>query len=426
MISSPAANTHSFVPNRYLVGLKSKVQNSDELSFLQESGFRHLETFQFPEKVFPDFGGDVILVEGEPTLAANEALLRLSASDAVEYAEPDLELELDTTKRPNDLSSSLWGLHNSAGVDIDAPEAWNKTTGSRDNGPVIAVLDTGIDLTHPDLQANLWTNSKEIPGNGIDDDGNGVVDDVHGYNAHAQTGDPSDLDGHGTHCAGTIGAVGNNDRGVVGVNWETRIMPIKIFNDEKKPRASTSAILRGVSYASRNGARLTSNSYGGSGYSRSVERAFANSPAFHLFAAGNDSKNNDESSYYPANYHVKNSLAVASIDRRGALSDFSNYGKETVDVAAPGTSIQSTIPGGRYGGKSGTSMATPHVTGIAGLALTLNPGLSNPQLKEVLVGGVVVDDGLKDKVATSGRVNASQTLGLVEQISQAPSYAGAF
>ena len=399
--------------NRFLVGLKDRLTQKDDLEFLKDSGFQHVETFEFPEDSFPNFGGDLILVEARDQVQSEQALKQLASNPEVDYAEPDVEFELNVaeTREPNDLKSSLWGLDNSRDTDIDAPEAWAKTVGSR-TGPIIAVLDTGVDLDHPDLQANLWTNTREIPGNGKDDDNNGVIDDVHGFNAYYENGNPDDsANGHGTHCAGTIGAVGDNDTGVVGVNWQARIMPVKIFDDtEDKPKTSRSAILRGISYATRNGARITSNSWGGGGRSRSVERAFSSSRAFHVMAAGNDTKDNDKDSYYPANYDMDNSIAVASIDRWGDLSSFSNYGKEEVDLAAPGSSIYSTEPGGRYGYKSGTSMATPHVSGVAGLAVTLNPELSNREIKQVLMQSVDVSDKLTDKVLTGGRLNAYKAL----------------
>lgn len=409
--------------NRFIVGLKERLTQKDDLKFLKEQGFKHLETFDFPEESFPNFGGDLILVEAETAAQIEPTIKSLTENPAVQYAEPDLEFELDIaksdktrrasedsqTKDPDDLKSSLWGLDNSRDTDIDAPEAWVKTTGSR-TGPIIAVLDTGVDLEHPDLVDNLWTNKGEIPGNGKDDDGNGVVDDVHGFNAYYDNGDPTDTDDHGTHCAGTIGAVGNNGKGVVGVNWQTQIMPIKIFNNDEKPRTSRSAILRGISYATQNGARITSNSWGGGGFSFSIRRAFSNSSAFHVMAAGNDSQDNDEKSYYPANYDMDNSISVASIDRWGDLSSFSNYGKKEVDLAAPGSSIYSTVRDGRYAYLSGTSMATPHVSGVAGLALTVNPELTNSEIKEILMAGVDKSDKLTDKVVSGGRLNAYKTL----------------
>ena len=410
------------ISNRYIVSLRDRIHSQQDLEFLQEDGFRHLETFQFPEEHFPGFGGDLVLVEAVDPARAQSALSQLERDERVDYAEQDQEISLSLAERqsdtrtPDDLGS-LWGLHNRWGkqIDIDAPQAWSKTVGSRSNGPIIAVLDTGIDADHPDLAANLWTNPGEIPGNGKDDDGNGVVDDVHGYNAYYQNGDPDDKDGHGTHCAGTIGAVGNNGIGVVGVNWEARIMPIKIFNNKEKPRTSTSAVLRGISYAGRHGARVTSNSWGGGGRSRSTERAFQKSKAFHVFAAGNDTKDNDEHSHYPSNYDVSNGVAVASIDRSGGLSSFSNFGRQTVDLAAPGSSIYSTVPDDSYGYKSGTSMATPHVSGVAGLMLTMNPNLTNEEIREGLLNSVEASSDLEGKVLTGGRLNAHKALQEVEK-----------
>ncbi len=425
MSMRPTAGRNSHLTtHRYIVSLKERLQGSESLDFLQDTGFRHVETFDFPKDVFPDMGGDMILVESTSDATA---LQQLASDERVEFAEPDLEIALPKTfpgeppglettvphdgKRPNDFPIGLWGLENRWGVDvdIDAPQAWEKTVGSR-QGPIIAVLDTGAELTHPDLKANLWVNAGEIPGNGKDDDGNGVIDDVHGYNAYDDTGDPTDGHYHGTHCAGTVGAVGNNGVGVVGVNWQAQLMPIKIFNDSKNPRTKRSAILRGISYATRNGARVTSNSWGGGRASRSVEKAFASSNAFHVMAAGNDSRNNDEKPQYPANYDLANSVSVASHDSAGYLSTFSNYGNATVDLAAPGSSILSTIPGGDYRWLSGTTMATPHVRGVAGLLLTAHPEMDNASLKAALLEGVVKSDKLEGKVATGGRLNANQSL----------------
>lgn len=451
------------VPQRFIVAVRDSVESDGAQRLFQERDVAAIERFEFPEDSFPGFGGDLYLVEA----STPESLQTLVRDSRVEYVEPDFEFELDKAsgtlspmpmslfsvkqgvsanvgstrpferedsglgsglqtacaeqvdleagrREPDDLSSSLWGLHNGrgSGVDIDAPEAWERSTGTR-SGHIVAVLDTGLDLNHPDLVDNLWMNTGEIPGNGKDDDGNGVIDDVHGFDAYYDDGDPEDKDGHGTHCAGTIGAVGNNGKGVVGVNWETRIMPIKIFSNDAKPKTSTSAILRGISYATRQGARVTSNSWGGPSSSRSIERAFRNSSALHIMAAGNDGKDNDSKAYYPAGYDISNNLAVASIDRDGGLSSFSNYGRTTVDLAAPGGSIYSTLPGGRYGYLSGTSMATPHVAGVAMLALALNADLSNDQLKKAILEGVQSDSRLIEKVAAEGRLNAARTLDLL-------------
>lgn len=425
LVGRPQGQPTPVSHQRLIVSMKDSVEQTSARELFGKSGLKTIEKFDFPEESFPGFGGDLYLVESEEA-HVSEALL---ADPRVDYVELDQEFELDkttgtlkpanagpdepaeSTREPNDLSGSLWGLKNNSrkNTDIDAPEAWAKTVGSR-NGHIVAVLDTGIDLQHPDLEANLWTNPREIPGNGKDDDGNGVIDDVHGFDAYYEDGVPEDKDGHGTHCAGTIGAVGDNNKGVVGVNWQARIMPVKIFSNDEKPKTSTSAILRGISYATKNGARVTSNSWGGPGKSRSVERAFKNSSAFHVMAAGNESQDNDSKPHYPSNYDIPNNIAVAAITRSGDLSSFSNYGKESVDIAAPGSSIYSTLPGGRYGYLSGTSMATPHVAGVAMLALALNPRLTNAQLKGAILDGVTTDSDLAGKVASGGWLNANNAL----------------
>ncbi len=417
--------------NQYVVSLKERINDKEDLQFLQQDGFRHIETFAFNQQNFPALQGDMVLVELRDEANAVQALNDLSQDPRIRFIEPDREFELQEVpeyksslesagrvddaspaarKKPNDLSARQWGLDSSRGTDIDAPEAWASTVGSRSDGPIIAVIDTGVETDHPDLRDNLWVNSREIPGNGRDDDGNGVIDDVHGFDAYFQDGEPEDAHGHGTHCAGILGATGNNRRGVTGVNWQARIMPIKIFDNSAKPKTSTSAILRGVAYAANNGARLTSNSWGSGGASRSIRQAFSSSRAFHFMGAGNDSQDNDSKPFYPASYGLNNSLSVAAVDKRGKLSSFSNFGEKSVDLAAPGSSIYSTVPGGRYGTKSGTSMATPFVTGVAGLLLSAAPGLTNGQLRQALLEGVVPNSDLAGKTVTGGVVNAKNSL----------------
>ena len=413
--NQPSPGNPRLVEGHVIVSLKERIEDSQALDQLDEQGYELIEKFDFREENFPGFGGDMVMLGIPAGLSTDEALEQLASDPRIDFVEAEQEFDLAETRKPDDLAWGLWGLNNTGGwgeedADIDAPEAWTRTVGSRTDGPVIAVLDTGIDLDHPDLAANLWVNPGEIPGDGIDNDRNGVVDDVHGYHAYAKHGNPEDVDGHGTHCAGTIGAVGNNGEGVVGVNWNAQIMTVKIFNDnEEKPKTSTSAILRGIAYATNNGARITSNSWGGGWPSRSVKKAFRRSPAIHFMAAGNDSRDNDDRNYYPAGYRTANSVSVAASDRWDKLSSFSNWGKEKVDLAAPGTGIYSTVPDG-YGYKSGTSMATPHAAGVAGLMLTLDPSLTNAEVKEHMLGSVDPTEDLQDKVATGGRLNAAQAL----------------
>jgi hypothetical protein len=350
--------------------------------------------------------GDLVrikLPEGESTA---EAIDRLSRDERFEYVTSNDLRKVAASNDPQ--ASELWGLSK-----IGLEQAWQRTTGTREGAP-IAVLDTGVQLDHPDLAANLWRNPGEIPGNGIDDDGNGVVDDVHGYDACLQTGDPSDDYGHGTHCAGTIGAVGDNGEGVVGVNWQTQLMPVKMMTKGEGTVADT---IRALAYATKMGARITSNSYAG-GYNEAERDAFASSPLLHICAAGNEGNDNDVSQYYPkdkplgypANYDLPNIIAVAASNDRDRLAGFSNYGQHNVDLAAPGVGTLSTVPGSGYETKSGTSMATPHVAGVAGLILSLYPEANNQEIKTRLLANVDAVPALQGKVATAGRLNAAASL----------------
>lgn len=334
-------------------------------------------------------------------------LEQLKSDPEVAYAEPNyLLFEL---KAPDDLDARLWGLHNQKqpGKDIHALEAWKIQPGTPGQGPVIAVLDSGCDLNHEDLAANLWRNPEEIPGNGIDDDGNGVIDDVHGFNAAASTGDPSDDGSHGTHVCGTVGAVGNNGVGVIGANPGAQIMPVKFLQGGY---GDTADAIQGLLYATKMGARITSNSWGGVNYSQALYDVLASSPALHICAAGNSKSNNDIAPVYPAGYPLPNLIAVAATDENDELASFSNYGAESVHTAAPGDKIFSTLPGNQYGYKSGTSMATPHVSGVASLIVTEYPEISNQQLIDRLVFGVDRSPQLEGKVLSGGRLNAALAL----------------
>lgn len=284
---------------------------------------------------------------------------------------------------PNDPSfGQLWGMSDAQG--ISAPRAWSSFVGAY--AVVVAVIDTGIDYNHPDLVANMWRNPGESAGNGVDDDGNGYVDDVHGINAitsAANPGNPMDDHFHGTHVAGTLGAVGNNSRGVAGVNHRVKIMAVKFLSSNGS--GSLSDAVRGIDYMTmmRNSyginIRVANNSWGGGGYSGALEQAIArarDAGIVFVAAAGNDGIDTDASSSYPSGYEVDNVVSVAAIDRNQNLAKFSNYGATTVDIAAPGVDILSTAPGGGYQKLSGTSMATPHVSGALALLLGRNPGLS--------------------------------------------------
>lgn len=412
----------TYVPGEVLVKTKpSLFKTSQEL--VEDLGAEVLDRFD-SDDLFQSADGEVLhlkLAEGQTTEAA---LKKLAQDPRVELAAPNTvyqrsgpvsQSEVPAENVPNDLAPALWGLHNvgqdggTPDADIDAPEAWTINRGLRSGGPIIAVLDTGQDLTHPDLQSNLWTNPGEIPGDGIDNDGNGVIDDVHGYNAVLNNGDPTAGHPHGTHCAGTIAADGNNGEGIVGVNWEAQVMPVKIFPDDGE--ATTAAtILRAVEYADKMGARVTSNSWTGAGFNPLVQEALADSPALHIFAAGNESRDNDLTPSYPASFNLDNQIVVAASDRNDKLANFSCYGDQSVDLSAPGVEILSTVNGGGYASWAGTSMATPHVAGVAGLVASAYPEASNQEIKDRILYGTDRVDDLKGKVRSEGRLNAARAV----------------
>jgi len=329
-----------------------------------------------------------------------EAMSRLSRNPSVRIVEPDYPVHAFQTAPNDPFYSRLWGMNNAgqtggvANADINAPEAWLRTTGSAN--VVVAVIDSGVDWTHPDLAANIWTNSREIPGNGLDDDRNGYVDDVRGWDFANNDNNPMDDHGHGTHCSGTIGAVGGNGIGVVGVCPTVRIMPLK-FLTNTGGGATSNAILA-IDYARVNGAQIMSNSWGGSGASQllleSIQRA-RDAGILFLAAAGNNGSNVMTAPNYPAAYNLAsaNVVSVASTTDRDQLSSFSNFSNVGVEIAAPGSSILSTVPNladkdgtvDGYTTMSGTSMATPHVAGAAALVKSLYPSATWQQLKTRLL-----------------------------------------
>jgi subtilisin family serine protease len=333
---------------------------------------------------------------------------------------------------PNDPSFAVeWGLQNTGqyagtpGNDIGAPQAWEFTTGSR--SVVVAVIDSGIDLTHPDLVANLWVNPGEIAGDGIDNDGNGFVDDIHGWDFVDNDALPQDGFGHGTHVAGIIGATGNNGVGVTGVNWQVSIMALRIQDD--RGAGSTSAMLAAVRYATMmrrdHGIMIvaSNNSWDApAGYSGVVEQAIrehGEAGITFVAAAGNNATNTDVSPKYPGGYDLPNVITVASLTPQGGLAASSNYGATSVDVAAPGTVIQSTYKNGTYGTLSGTSMAAPHVTGVVALLAAAKPGLTVTQTRAAILGTATPLPALAGKVAT-GRLNAFAALGSLGLAPTAP------
>ena len=355
-----------------------------------------------------------------PGSSADDMVAWASRTAGVESVEPDVIIASATV--PNDPSfGRLWGLDNTgqsggvAGADIDATRAWDVSTGSR--SVVVAVIDTGVDYRHADLAANMWRNPGEVAGNGIDDDRNGFVDDVHGWDFANGDGDPFDDEGHGTHVAGTIGAVGNNGVGVTGVNWAVSIMALKFLGSDGS--GSTSDAIAAINYATRMrrdfGVNVvaTNNSWGGGGSSAALRRAIqAGGDAGILFvaAAGNEGVNNDVTPSYPANDTSTAVIAVAATDRSNRLASFSNYGATSVDLAAPGAAIYSTVPGNGYASYSGTSMATPHVTGAVALLAAANPQATSAAIRTAILDGATRVSTLTGRVATGGVLDVAAAL----------------
>ncbi len=360
--------------------------------------------------------------QGSPEAFTPEALKskirELEQTGLFEYVEPDWIVhaqDLPTDSRFVD--GTLWGLRNTgqsggtAGVDVNAVPAWSITTGS--SNVVVAVIDSGVRYTHQDLAANMWVNTGEIPGNGIDDDGNGYIDDVHGINAITGSGNPMDDNDHGTHVAGTIAATANNSGGHVGVAYGVRIMALKFLGADGS--GTLSDAIECIEYATAHGAKITNNSWGGGGFSQALFNAIQTAnQAGSLFvaAAGNESNNSDSNPSYPASYNLPNVISVAAIDRNGQLANFSNFGATSVDLAAPGVSIYSctATSNSSYSSFNGTSMASPHVAGVAALLLSQFPAATIQELRSRLLSTTVPMASLAGKMVTGGRVNAQAAL----------------
>ncbi|MDH6070985.1 S8 family peptidase, partial [Umezakia ovalisporum] len=379
-VTSPS-QTADYAPNRLIVKFNPEVTSTQANEIKNSLGVVKTQNIRLT-------GAEIWQLSG--TTSVETALATYGRSRVFEYIEPDYIVTTAATI-PNDPSFNLlWGLHNTGqtggtpDVDIDAPEAWDIQTGNPDL--VIGVIDTGVDYTHPDLVGNIWTNIGEIAGDGIDNDGNGYIDDIRGWDFAYNDNNPMDVDGHGTHVSGTIAGKGNNAVGVTGVAWNAKIMPLKFLDDTGSGWISD-AILA-VEYATAQGVKLTNNSWGGGGYSQGLYDAIAaagDAGSLFIAAAGNESNNNDSSPSYPASYNLDNIISVAAITHWDGLSSFSNYGLTTVDLGAPGSDIYSTVPGNSYDSYSGTSMASPHVAGAAALLWSENPTWTAQQVKDVLL-----------------------------------------
>jgi len=403
--------TGTSVPGEVLVKIRTDASQNEV------AGIEHLADADQGERVATVKSGHIVRLHSR-SKNVDALITALSKNPNIEYVEPNYLLHLVAT--PNDTSfGQLWGLRNTgqviggvagiAGADISAEGAWNVTTGSA--SIVVGVVDTGIDYNHPDLAANVWSN----PGG----KGNAIcAAGTHGFNAITKTCNPMDDHYHGTHVSGTIGGVGNNSLGVAGVNWTTSIMGLKFLDwDGGGTTADAIAAIDFAVQAKIDGVnvRVLSNSWGGGGFSKAlldeINKANENDILF-VASSGNDYSNNDTYPHYPSSYATPNMIAVAATDNRDALAYFSNIGPTTVHLGAPGLNVYSTMPGGSYGSLSGTSMAAPHVSGVAALVLAQHPAYTTAQVKAAILDNTDPISSLQGKVITNGRLNAARALGV--------------
>lgn len=372
------------------------------------------------------------LDDADPIAVATEYL---AMSEDVAYAEPNIKISFNDPLEkqpvtdaffraslggaPNDpMFIEQWALNNTGAksgterADLDAEAAWAKTTGSQD--VVVAVMDSGVDYLHEDLDANMWQRPANIKA--YFDDELGAFNDQNGFNGIDRDADPMDDNGHGTHCAGIIGAEGNNGIGIAGINWKVKLLPLKIL--DRGGSGSAEQAIAAINYAiERKNAgvniRIISASWGSNVYSRALEdsiRAAGDAGILFVAAAGNDGTSNDRLPHYPSNYALPNVVSVAALDRNDKLASFSNFGVNTVHIAAPGKAIMSTWLNGQYREASGTSMATPYVSGVAALLISTQPKISMLELRKKLLNSVDKIDSLNGKVASGGRICAANIL----------------
>lgn len=403
LAAGPEKPAHA--PDRVLVRFKSGAPG------LERAAARSLAlaTKATRLKIVPDL--EVLTLDKGTSV--EQTIKDLSRNPHVQYAEPDFVLQ--ATAIPDDpYYASQWGLHNAG-----AEEAWD--SGAQNAfGMVVAIIDTGIDMTHPDLQQRIWVNPGEIAGDRIDNDRNGYVDDVNGWDFAYNDNAPSDGNGHGTHVAGTVGARGNDATGVAGVMWNVQLMPLKFLNDAGS--GLTSNAIRAVQYATEKGVRVSNNSWGGGSFSQALYDAIkASRSVGHVFvaAAGNGGTdgigdNNDVTPMYPASYALDNIVSVAAADRFDARAAFSNYGKTSVDLGAPGVSILSTVRGSQYAYYSGTSMAAPHVAGAAAMLYNLRPWWTHGTLRNTILASARPLASLAGKTATGGTLDLGRAIELAE------------
>ena len=436
-----APATEKFVPNEVLLRFKDKADVNSIKNVLamvqgriQTSAGLDIDSASWDPQVLSNrsfvLDDRTCHITVPEAVGTERAIEILKSNPNIEYAERNNIYHAFVN--PNDTRFiDLWGLRNvgqsggTVDADIDASEAWDIYTGNPDM--VVAIIDSGIDYNHVDLASNIWTNPDEIPGNGLDDDGNGFIDDIRGWNFVSNGNDPMDDYNpyyHGTHVAGTIGAVGNNALGITGVNWQVKLMPVKII--DFLGHLTDARVASGIDYATANGARISNNSYGIQSFSYTVLGAISRAQlagSLYVAACGNypdvPERDNDKTPVYPASFGLTNIVSVLATDHNDNLASFSHYGETSVDIGAPGGSavpnrmdadILSTLMGNGYQFLYGTSMASPHVAGVAALAKGKVPELTYSQLKGRLLAQVDILPSLVDRCVSGGRLNAYKVI----------------
>lgn len=426
-VETPALTTAApeFVPGEVIVKFRGDASPAERGEALRLVGGAVRERIATPRMRRSESGEGLAVVHSELGTAA--AIERLRADPRVEYAEPNYIYRHQAVSNDTYFTNgSLWGMYGGTTTPVNlygshAAVAWaaNHTDCS---SVYVGIIDEGYMYTHTDLAANAGKNPGEVAGNGVDDDGNGYVDDVYGWDFAGNNNSVFDgtTDDHGTHVAGTIGGVGGNGTGVAGVCWKVKLLNAKFLGSNG---GTTANAIKAVDYftdlKTRHGINLvaTSNSWGGGGFSQALQDAIERANAagiLFIAAAGNSTYNCEVSSCYPAEYPNANVISVASITSSGAISSFSNYGSTTIDIGAPGSGVYSTVPGGRknsvtsgYASYSGTSMAAPHVSGAAALYAAYHPGSSAATIKSAILSSALPTPSLAGKTVTGGRLNVA-------------------
>ena len=432
LVRASIAAHRDFILNDLLVQFRAGVSEADKERAYERIGAIREEVVAAAGRR-PDAKGDLERVHYSLGLGISQAIREIEADPAVEFAEPNWVYTHSTI--PNDpyfTGGQLWGMYGDETVPTNpvptnqygsqAAEAWKAGAGNTCSSNVyVGVIDEGIMFTHEDLAGNVWTNSGD-PADGSDNDGNGYADDVHGWDFANNDNTIFDgtTDDHGTHVSGTITAAGNNGIGVAGVCWNAKLISAKFLG---RQGGTTANAVKAVNYITDLKANhkvnivATNNSWGGGGFSQSLKDAIDAAGTWNILfvaAAGNDGANIDSTPSYPAAYASANIISVAAIDSNGNLASWSNYGAIRVDIGAPGVGIVSTLPKAvkgkitsGYGSYSGTSMATPHVTGAAALYASTHPNAGAVEIKAAILGAAVPTDSLAGKTFTGGRLNVS-------------------